>query len=318
VLRLDRRERFGQLRHSEGQMRCLQGMMALDPEKKPGKMVPLLLRQASEKRNAEKALALYQMARKADLKLDPRQVVGVIMTMVQADQPKEAFKIAIEHAQHTRIPYEQLGLLIDSLSKKPSLVDEAYYEVEKMHEAKGTVPIQAANAIIEASARMGDLDRAFATWAEFGRFGLESDVGTYNSLLHTCVKTRELASARKLLNRMSAAAIEPDSFTYQYRTALCVMDNNGQAASEMIQECVARGITPTPQSYVTLINWHLRQGRDIVAAGKKAQEVIEAMAKYHQVTETLTNRVRGALEGKRPDGNKRPDGRRRRENPPAS
>merc|ERR1719181_721041 len=105
------------------------------------------------------------MAKKADVKLDPRDVVGVIMSMVQGDKPVEAFAVATEHALEARIPSEQFGVLIDSLAKKPSLVDEAYYELEKTHEAKGMIPIQAANAIIEASALMGDLDRAFATWA---------------------------------------------------------------------------------------------------------------------------------------------------------
>jgi len=291
---------FTSLRHTEGQMRCMQGMIALDPETKPSEVIPRLLQGASEQKNVEKVIAVYKMARQADIKLETYDLVGVMMSMVQGDKPIEAFNVVVQLAlDGKRIPQHNLGLLIDSLSKRPALVDEAYYEIEKVHEAEGRVPIEAVNTVIEASARMGDLDRAFATWAEFERFGLKSDVGTFNSLLHTCVKTREISSARRLLNRMATDEVTHDSLTYQYRTSLSIMQRNERAAAETLQECIERGLKPTTMTFVTLINWYLRNPKDVVAGGKRAQEIADEMAKHHLVHESLTKRIQDALEGKR-------------------
>ena len=74
--------------------------------------------------------------------------------------------------------------------------------------------------IIESCARLGDLDRAFATWGELDSFGLEPDVATFNALLHTCVRTREMGSGQRLLQRMEAAEIKRDAQSYFLECAL--------------------------------------------------------------------------------------------------
>merc|ERR1712054_275865 len=90
----------------------------------------------------------------------------------------------------------------EELSRQASSVDESYYLLESRKQQHGQVPLPAVNVIIEACALMGDLDRAFATWAEIEQLDLKPDAGTYNALLHTCIRTREIASGRRLLSRM--------------------------------------------------------------------------------------------------------------------
>lgn len=113
--------------------------------------------------------------------------------------------------------------------------------------------------VIEACALMGDLDRAFATWAELEQLGLKPDAGTYNSLLHTCVKTREIASGRRLLTRMSQDGILPDAVTFMHQTALHIMSREEDVALQVLQQCKDADIVPTGRMYVSLINLHLRR-----------------------------------------------------------
>ena len=48
-------------------------------------------------------------------------------------------------------------------------------------------------------------------------------MGTYNGLLHTCVRTRELGSARRLLGRMAQDGIAPDADTFMHECSLHIM-----------------------------------------------------------------------------------------------
>jgi pentatricopeptide repeat protein len=138
-------------------------------------------------------------------------------------------------------------------------VDDAYYLLESRKAEGYAVPLPAVNVIIEACAEMGDLDRAFATWAELDQLSLQPDTGTYNALLHTCVQAREVASGRRLINRMQLDGVRADATTYAHHCGLLVMSRQGDAALGLLQTCSEAGVTPTPKMYITLINHLLRR-----------------------------------------------------------
>ena len=140
-------------------------------------------------------------------------------------------------------------------------MDDAYYMLETRKAEGEAVPITAVNVVIEACAFMSDLDRAFATWAELEQLALKPDTGTYNALLHACVRTREVASGRRLLNRMEMEEVSPDSVTYAHRCSLLVMSRQGEAAVDLIKECVDSGMKPQFKMYVTCINYLMRGRR---------------------------------------------------------
>ena len=77
-------------------------------------------------------------------------------------------------------------MISEELAKHASAVDESYFLLESRKAQGLPVPLPAVNMIIEACAVMGDLDRAFATWAELEQLGLSADTGSFNALLHTC------------------------------------------------------------------------------------------------------------------------------------
>ena len=138
-------------------------------------------------------------------------------------------------------------------------MDDAYYLLESRKAEGYAVPLPAVNVIIEACAEMGDLDRAFATWAELDQLSLQPDTGTYNALLHTCVQAREVASGRRLINRMQLDGVRADATTYAHHCGLLVMSRQGDAALGLLQTCSEAGVTPTPKMYITLINHLLRR-----------------------------------------------------------
>jgi len=120
---------------------------------------------------------------------------------------------------------------------------------------------------------MGDLDRAFATFAELEQLDLKPDTGTYNALLHTCVNTRETASGRRLLNRMEIDGVAPDAMTFMHRASLLVMSRQSEAAYELMATCRQAGFTPHTKMFMTVINYLLRQQRlDEAAALYKEME----------------------------------------------
>ena len=86
-------------------------------------------------------------------------------------------------------------------------MDEVYYHLLDMlrthtgsHEQEGyqvAIPRLALNAIIMAAGRMGQLDRAFASFQEYtALFGLTADTAAYNALLYATA--RSIASQHTL------------------------------------------------------------------------------------------------------------------------
>ena len=83
--------------------------------------------------------------------------------------------------------------LADQLAQQAELADEAYYHLDARHTGGHGVPLDAVDVVVEACARLGDLDRAFATFGELERFGVRPGVSTYNA---PAARVRQLARAR--------------------------------------------------------------------------------------------------------------------------
>lgn len=160
-----------------------------------------------------------------------------------------------------RLPERAQEQVAEELAKQASAVDESYFLLESRKSQSRSVPLNAVNVIIEACALMGDLDRAFATWAELEQLELQPNEGTFNALLHTCVRARELASGRRLLSRMAQDGIKPNAVTFMHQTALHVMSREDGLALKMLQSCKEAGITPNARMYASLINMCVRSGK---------------------------------------------------------
>lgn len=183
--------------------------------------------------------------------------------------------------------------LADQLAQQAELADEAYYHLDARHTGGHGVPLDAVDVVVEACARLGDLDRAFATFGELERFGVRPGVSTYNALLHACVNSRELASGRRLLSAMDEEGVAADAETYGHRCSLHLMSGGRlDGAVRLFDECKAAGLVPVSRTYVTLINLHLRRGSPDDAASLLAE-----MGEHHRVPENFVRKVREAIDG---------------------
>jgi pentatricopeptide repeat protein len=285
--------------HKEGKMHCLKGLLQdleqstgsradayalLDPE-----VISSLFREAQENKQPDEVVQLGETMRLAGVKLDRFQQVGVILAHLQLNEPVPAFARLIDLYDSGTTPSERAyEIIAEELAKHASSVDEAYFLLESRKTEGGQVPLPAVNIIIEACAMMGDLDRAFATWAEIEKLGHEPDTGTFNALLHTCIRTREVASGRRLLSRMAQESVDPDSITYMHQCSLHLMAREDGLAHKILDQCREGGFRPQGKMYASLINNAIRSGK-----AANAKELLEHMkADGHRVSAGLEQRVK--------------------------
>lgn len=291
---------FKYANHAEGKARCLQGLVqdmqhmgggggmalnSLTPE-----VVGGLFREAQEKKQPEEVISLAATLKDAKIPLDRFQQVGVIFAQMSLAQYSGAFSSLVDlYDSGYSMPERGQEQLAEELAKDASSVDEAYYLLESRKAEKLKVPLAAVNVVIEACAHMADLDRAFATWAELEQLEVQPDAGTYNALLHTCVRTRELASGRRLLARMAQDGIKPNAVTFLHQTILHIVSREEQQAFECLAACREAGLTPHWRMYNTLINYLVRGNRL-----EHATELLEQMeSDGHKVSNALRQKVSG-------------------------
>jgi len=287
--------------HADGKLHCVQGIVqdvnmhsgsasaslnALEPE-----IISGLFREAQEKKRPDEVVRLAETLTQGGVKLDRFQQVGLIFAHLKLNQAVQAFEVLVDlYANGQTLPPRAADGIAADLAKHEASVDESYYLLESRKAAGKDVPLAAVNMVIEACAVMGDLDRAFATWAELEQFALEPDTGTYNALLRTCVETRELASGRRLLSRMAQDGVTPDSVTFMHQTAIYIMSRDSRQALETLQRCKDAGLVPPSRMYVGLINLLARNRMT-----QEAQELMQEMETHHTVTKFFKDKVAEAL-----------------------
>lgn len=92
--------------------------------------------------------------------------------------------------------------------KDAETIDEAYYALEDMHKSGVPIRIYDLKLIIRACNRNQDLERAFATFAELGNFGLQPDAETYRDLLSVCYGVKNFDAVRHVRSQMTAAGFQ--------------------------------------------------------------------------------------------------------------
>lgn len=258
---------FARKKHMEGQLKCVEAISLEAEGRDLGTMkrtvemsLGALMMNAQAEKDEAAIFKIDSLANKVGCVLNARQEVGFIITLLHGDDILKAFQRTVTLYQNGQnLPPRATQLLASKLAAQASSVDDAYYLLESRKAEGYAVPLPAVNVIIEACAEMGDLDRAFATWAELDQLSLQPDTGTYNALLHTCVQAREVASGRRLINRMQLDGVRADATTYAHHCGLLVMSRQGDAALGLLQTCSEAGVTPTPKMYITLINHLLRR-----------------------------------------------------------
>lgn len=94
------------------------------------------------------------------------------------------------------------------------------------------MPKYALTTVVSAAGRMGQNDRAFATFIEYvNLFGLKHDIHSYNALLAAMARhnTPRVLPLLKILQEMESLGIKPNSTSFMY--LIEVMTESGDMSS---------------------------------------------------------------------------------------
>ena len=88
------------------------------------------------------------------------------------------------------------------------------------------------NAMISTCEKAKNLKAAREHFAEMKGAGVEPDVITYNAMISTCREANNLEAAREHFEEMKGAGVEPNVITYSAMISTCEKANNLEAARE--------------------------------------------------------------------------------------
>ncbi|KAK8858809.1 hypothetical protein IAR55_003039 [Kwoniella newhampshirensis] len=142
---------------------------------------------------------------------------------------------------------------IVAVLKNAEVIDQAFYALEDMHKAGQPVDIAALNALIEASARSGDLQRVRATQMAAGDLGLSPNIDTFNLVLSCCITTRYRPLGDTVLSEMVAHDIAPNSTSYENMVLLCLTQATYEDAFYYLEKTKSDGFKPSYAVYEALM-----------------------------------------------------------------
>ncbi|KAI0645578.1 hypothetical protein C8Q79DRAFT_965250 [Trametes meyenii] len=143
--------------------------------------------------------------------------------------------------------------IFDIISKDTDAVDNAWGELEVIHEEGHAIDVVALNVIIKAAISLHDLQRAVGTYKASTKLDVKPDVDTFNLLLLGCVEARHRELGDKLLSEMKEEGIRPDVTTYERMVRLCLTQSMYEDAFFYLEEMKSLGMVPPRIVYEALI-----------------------------------------------------------------
>jgi pentatricopeptide repeat protein len=156
------------------------------------------------------------------------------------------------------------GDVSDVLSKTETVTPLVRYDVG----------IEEMNCIIAACSAAGDLDRAFQTYDEAQRCGLERNTDTFNALLSGCISTRHFKGGMRIRDEMEANNVPFNDDTVYLLVRLYVRVGQFDAAMSILEAATNKGVTISVCAFQTLARKlmsldQLGQVRRVVALGDR-------------------------------------------------
>lgn len=185
----------------------------------------------------------------------------VIEGLCKEDKTKEALAMLDMIRSHGITPVAETAYpIFKSLKGDPDAIDEAWGHLETLREEGKTIDVTALNVIIQASAALGDLQRAVGTYKACYDLGVSPNVDTYNLLLAGCITAQHRELGDRLLSEMKEAAIKPDVRTYERLIVLCLTQTNYEDAFFYLEEMKTEGHIPPLAVYEAIIRKCMQLG----------------------------------------------------------
>lgn len=111
------------------------------------------------------------------------------------------------------------------------------------------------NALINACAKCGDLDRGIMVLQKMHACNITPDAATYTALISSCGWTKQLVKALDLLHQMKSYAIRPSAATYSAIIDVCYKCGDLARAEAFTAQMQAEGNAPDANSFSQLPNF---------------------------------------------------------------
>ncbi|GMK53996.1 hypothetical protein CspeluHIS016_0105820 [Cutaneotrichosporon spelunceum] len=129
------------------------------------------------------------------------------------------------------------------------IIDQAFYCLEDRVKEGKPVDVAVFNALIQASAKIGDLQRARATQLAAEELEITPDLETFNTVLSACAAAKHTKLAETVLGEMEAAGFPPSEATYESMIRLALSQPEYEDAFYYLEKMKADGIKPAREIY---------------------------------------------------------------------
>lgn len=189
------------------------------------------------------------------LSVTPREhhLVPLLEAYVNAGQVPNAIRVLSTIRAAGMVPTMATAEPIISILDNVDVLDQAFYALEDMRNNGQPVDITALNALVEASTRLQDLQRARATQLAAGALGVTPNRDTYNSVLAACVHAKHRQLGDSILSEMDSASISVDAVTYRHLIMLCLTQSTYEDAFFYLEKMKAESFEPTLDIYRALV-----------------------------------------------------------------
>ncbi|KAG5637034.1 hypothetical protein H0H81_006029 [Sphagnurus paluster] len=170
------------------------------------------------------------------------------------NQFKEAFQtLDIMRTTDGLDPLPETAYPITDAITDTETLDSAWATVEALQKDGTNIDVVVLQALIKASVKLGDLQRAIGTYKSLADYGVSADLIIFNLLLQGCVSATHRTLGDLLLADMKAAKIKPDQDTYESFISLCLTQDDYEDAFFYLEEMKAAQFHPSQTIYETLV-----------------------------------------------------------------
>ncbi|WWD05331.1 hypothetical protein V865_003404 [Kwoniella europaea PYCC6329] len=182
-----------------------------------------------------------------------QHLAPLLEAFCNAGEVPNAFQVLVSIRDAGLTPTMATVQPIVSVLSNAEVIDQAFYGLEDMYKSGQPIDITALNALIDASARLGDLQRARATQTAATDLGLTPNVDTFNLILSCCITAQHRPLGDTILNEMSAQSVSPSATTYENMINLCLTQPTYEDAFYYLEKAKADGFKPSYAVYNSLV-----------------------------------------------------------------
>ncbi|KAI0819966.1 hypothetical protein BC628DRAFT_1331540 [Trametes gibbosa] len=200
------------------------------------------------------ALDVIEVLKVINIVWSEHHIAPVIEAMCRQNNMKEAMIMLDFMRKNDIAPTLETAAPILELIKHDTIaVDDAWGQLEIIHEEGQTIDVVALNVVIQAAVSLRDLQRAIGTYKACAKLEVKPNLDTFNLLLLGCVDARHRELGDRLLADMKEAGISPDVTTYEHMVRLCLTQSTYEDAFFYLEEMKSLGMVPPRGVYESLV-----------------------------------------------------------------